>query len=521
MRAGSCLQGIQQLFSHTLGLHLQQVPITAHDYTLIAGQHVTTPTQNPHANTAHENQNQATQTQYSGQGIGVEGSFLTGDVLLKFEVHRSSPGRDNEPHASRPSHADEMKGILYLHVHSNMAEYPFTSLMSYGTINADTECVDQVPVVLLRMPLPYDESIGLNADELGVQISEVPSNQTAGAQGSNEFDSTCYDVMQQYRLMEACRLKHRFTDPLHLSMLLHELGHALQYILTSATPTIGSFSSASNSTATSITPHEPLKEKDLSVPDPSTYLRSATHWSIEWREAAAHLVERWAREPASLQLLSCHARLGNALTPLDAGRCAHLVAVASLPGRYLEYAEQIRSSLAEQYVYGNAAVCQVDSSLDQRQPSSTPHSLSSYLKSTSKVLRTTDASVDCKAGMLPVDLHTLHDLEQHAVLGGSGTVYVIARLMAAATWRKWLEHDVLHPCGGQGIRDLLLAAPAWSFESVDAAVTTLLQDSKAFMQLQGTIVVDGVNVGFTSVTDEGCLIPDLAAECWQDIDIIG
>lgn len=143
----------------------------------------------------------------------------------------------------------------------------------------------------------------------------------------------------------AWRLRRRLASPFFAKALLHELGHALQYVLTqqpqpmpqqtqactagkvtsspSTDPAQGSAAQTAQSAepaASAVAVVSPSSGNSVVAPPLPPLLRCAARCALDWREAAAHVMELWGRDARGLALLGRHWRLGCALPPRDAAR---------------------------------------------------------------------------------------------------------------------------------------------------------------------------------------------------------
>ncbi len=91
-------------------------------------------------------------------------------------------------------------------------------------------------------------------------------------------------------------------------------------------------------------------------------------------------------------------------------------------------------------------------------------------------------------------------IETLGALGGAKYVYVYSRLLAAAAWKAHMQRDPLDRAAGARLGALLLAGGAR--RGPQALVEALLGP--------GALVAAG-----------GGWAPDLGAECYQDIDLLG
>ncbi len=266
------------------------------------------------------------------------------ELLLRFAVwdHR------------HPQQQRRRLGTLYLHLHGHAHEAPFTTLLHAGSRAGAVAAV-----VLMRLPL------------LG---------------GCSSSSSLAPGSDPQELLLD---------DPQHLCVLMHELGHALHYLLTASGTE---------------------EEEERALPH---YLASAAHWSLEWREVAALVVERWARDPRALALLGAHWRLGVALPAHEAPRAAELARAACLPLGWLDVWDGVRHALEDQLLNGGGGGSGKDDDEDDAPPT----------------------------------LASLVALEQQAVLGGSLYAYVLARLAAAAVWARVGLEQVRVGAGRRGDSD--------------------------------------------------------------------
>jgi Zn-dependent oligopeptidase len=91
-------------------------------------------------------------------------------------------------------------------------------------------------------------------------------------------------------------------------------------------------------------------------------------------------------------------------------------------------------------------------------------------------------------------------IETLGALGGTRYVYVYSRLLAAAAWKAHMQRDPLDPRAGAGLAALVLAGGArWAPQA-----------------LVGALLGPGA-----LVEAEGGWVPDLGADCYQDIDLLG
>jgi hypothetical protein len=97
-------------------------------------------------------------------------------------------------------------------------------------------------------------------------------------------------------------------------------------------------------------------------------------------------------------------------------------------------------------------------------------------------------------------LEQVRAIETLGALGGAKYVYVYSKLLAAAAWKLHVQPDPLSPKAGAAIRQALLCRGARV--SPQQLVAGLL-GPEALAQVAGGWV------------------PDLAADCYQDVDLLG
>lgn len=104
-------------------------------------------------------------------------------------------------------------------------------------------------------------------------------------------------------------------------------------------------------------------------------------------------------------------------------------------------------------------------------------------------------------------------------MGGVKWAYITAKLLAAAVWKQHLEADPLHPGVGRWLRDVLFSVGASA--PAHHVLTELLGPEALVACDIGGGSVDGNDGPAGSQRVVTAWVPDLAAEVFQDVDLLG
>lgn len=343
-------------------------------------------------------------------------------------------------------------------------------------------------------------------------------------------------------------------SPFGLRALLHETGHAVALLATGAAA-----------------PHPLL----------AATAGAGGGGSIEMRELPSHFFEGWARDPRSLALLSCHWRLGVPLPPRDAAKLARYAfsaaacsAVDLHEGLLLAMVDaRLHGGVVEQggregglassgeadcegQMMGNANLSSSNSSSGASSGGCGASGSSSRASSTGGHPETTDSrgvgdgggassrlcssealfdAVWSQHGVLPgngTTLESVRGLEALGTVGGARWGYAVARLLAAAAWKRWFEEDPLCPAAGQEVKERLLyglgrgLVPQLLLSELlgEGAVRRVDVDAEGAqkgLQRQGVERDDGGVRDGMARERRCCWMPDLYHSAFQDVDLLG
>ncbi|GAX74344.1 hypothetical protein CEUSTIGMA_g1793.t1 [Chlamydomonas eustigma] len=443
---------------------------------------------------------------------------------------------------------DEENGVLgdlILHLHNDRGEFPFTTLIRHGDAwrRQQEEFHDQDimeadggalrPVVVVRMRDP----------------------RRGGGSGSGGVDKVATNSITTSRPVEESSPSVGGLDesegPYFIRAFLHELGHALHFICSSSS--VGNEVAESSSgppqarTATTSTPpplhasaagdsysatSSSLQSPLIILPPPQL---SATYCPLDIKELPSHLLEHWGKDPACLQVLSQHWRLGTPLPPRDAVQLSRFMSSSFYPTS-MDLHDAVLAALADLYIHGasipsstklhSSPAKAVLQSQDTSRTKSTDNIISRVEGSAAAAAATASdddlrkqqsgshnnraselwQGVWSARGVLPVDMvHTtlerVRNLETLGTVGGAKFVYVTCKLMAAATWKKYFEQDPLDPEAGRMVKAFLFQAAAGQRSPVAVIQRLLGQDA-----------LEEVQTGW---------IPNLQADVYQDIELLG
>ncbi|KAG1670828.1 hypothetical protein FOA52_003419 [Chlamydomonas sp. UWO 241] len=390
---------------------------------------------------------------------------------------------------------------------------------------------DGLPVVLIRLSDPSHGG-GINDDDDGGMVGRSLSAR-AGLAGHRGGDGGV-----------------RIADPGWLRSLLHELGHALHYLLSVGGPSgagdgdVANAAAAADDAAAAAAGtatagagvdsagggdgggRSERREASSSgvgsggapssppgafwtAPLPSAPRLCAAALPRDVRELASHLLEHWGRDERALVAMS-----GRRLPGARAARCAQLLRSCGYCTS-LQLHDGVLSALADLYIHGA-----LDSSVTSAAPPATSGTTPPGGNSrAAAVWRRVWGNHGVLPGV-PVTLERLRNLEALGPLGGTKYVYVFCKLLAAAIWKLHLAPEsgdeptpaassASHLCdarhssatGGRPVKRLLLCAGGTS--SPEAVVSALLGS--------GALVGDA-RTGWA---------PNLESPALQDIELLG
>ncbi|KAG2491772.1 hypothetical protein HYH03_009933 [Edaphochlamys debaryana] len=424
-------------------------------------------------------------------------------------------------------------GLLYIHLHDRLSEYPFTTLLRHGPVAA---------------------AAGQAAAAAGGAGAAAAGAGAAGGGVSSSGHQDPYGNLPVVLVRLPYRADPRSEcggpdSPYSLKAWVHELGHALHHLASAAAAPVTCASSllppsppsspspASSSPASSSPASSPPSPASSPAPPPSPppprppppppsllALLDASALPLDLRELPSHLLEHALRCPPALAALARHGRLDCPLPPRDAARLvsqlettftatvtelqalvasaladqimhappshwpsaegpggrhapsgAAWAADASAPGAGSQQSGPMDGLVAEAEGAGAdastaASVAAAAAAVAARAEASRP-ALRSHLAAFGRLCSLTgyhrgqpppssssspisNANVEqsevdageeeAREGAVPLVLcgpDAVHHLEAAAVLGGGAYVYPAARLLAAATWRAYLQDD--------------------------------------------------------------------------------
>jgi hypothetical protein len=417
----------------------------------------------------------------------------------------SGSSNDSGTTTSRPS-SWRLLGDVFIQV-APPGGFPFTSLLRptirgsvwWGTEqqqggNSSTTTADVPGAVVIRLPLSLSFS-----PEDGSSTATSSSNATDPAPPGRP---------------------PALTSPFGLRALLHEAGHAVALLAAGAAA-----------------PHPLLS---------GAAAAGGGGGSIDLRELPSHLFEGWARDPRALSLASYHWRLGAPLPPKDAGRLARY-AFSAAACSSLDLHEATLLALADARLH-SVDLAAVDVAAAEAAVSATATEEDMTASEASSPQTAAEEVFDCvwaEHGVLPgggTCLEVLRGMEAMGAIGGGKWGYAVARLLAAAVWKRWLGADSLCPAGGRQVKARLLYRMGAGLTPQGLVAGMLGDDALTRMEVGGGGGGEGGDAALASSSPDGsissssndssgsdghrsptpktCWLPDLYSPAFQDVDLL-
>lgn len=477
------LQGVSRLMRSVFGLTLTPLPLThadtsfETDTTVLLRYELTSVT--PHTNTRIATR--ATDSTRHGGG-GVNGASL----VVSTTTHTAEQSINNTDRGNEGADGACL-GTLYIHLHTKRSEFPFATRLRDAP----------EPVALLRLPVPAQETSGgaATSSSSSSSIAGRPTrvtHPTSSGSSSGSSSSSSSTAGRHTPVPNAATATSKaagvgagfgtpepgatnsgdnssdwreqlVTDPLYLSVLMHEVGHAVQWLVCGSVARPHTHSGAQTSEAAcsvpavlastgtqaglqagtgaqeTVAPGVPSKDVRTLQTGPGTGTQAGYHAGtgprktagpqtagpassaslpLEWMEVCAAVFERWGRAPASLQAMSCHTRLGVPLPPHDAARAAALARAAVLPAGHVDVWHMVHAALAEQLLYYTHAHPHTNTTDPQKTDNTQPNTVSGQRQDSHT--STDSTPVPHAADHTPMTLSQAHTAAA-AILNGATT----------------------------------------------------------------------------------------------------